>query len=109
MRDRYQQLLQATIEHLEGLKARGGQFVSVSPSILQALKPGLIGSTARGEPARGSANATPLRTALRPGPATSEPVLSSAEPESPRVVANALGIPEPASGLSTLLPEAKTT
>jgi DNA polymerase len=38
MSDDYEQLLEATIQHLEGLKARGTRFVSVSPEALAKLK-----------------------------------------------------------------------
>ena len=38
MSDAYEQLLEATIQHLEGLKARGTGFVSVSPEALARLK-----------------------------------------------------------------------
>src|SRR5215475_5493562 len=37
MRDTYTKLLDATIQHLEGLKARGTKFVSVSEETLAAL------------------------------------------------------------------------
>src|SRR5258705_484333 len=33
----YQQLLEATIQHLEGIKARGARFVSVTPELLTQL------------------------------------------------------------------------
>ena len=35
MSDAYHQLLDATIQHLEGLKARGVRFVPVQPASLQ--------------------------------------------------------------------------
>src|SRR4051812_10837615 len=37
MADKYHQLLDAAVLHLEGLKARGARFVSVSPEILAKL------------------------------------------------------------------------
>lgn len=37
MSDRFQQLLDATIEHLHSLRARGAQFVPLQPETLQAL------------------------------------------------------------------------
>ncbi len=40
MSDPYRQLLKATIQHLEGLKARGVRFVSVAPQSLAGLSQG---------------------------------------------------------------------
>ncbi|HEV2692467.1 MAG TPA: uracil-DNA glycosylase, partial [Verrucomicrobiae bacterium] len=44
----YNQLLDATIQHLEGLKARGVRHVAVTPDALRALsqpvRPGLAAS-----------------------------------------------------------------
>ena len=37
MSDQYRQLLDATIQHLEGLKARGVRHVAVAPESLRAL------------------------------------------------------------------------
>src|SRR5882762_2836427 len=37
MTDLYQQLLKATIQHLEGLKSRGVRFVSAAPELLTQL------------------------------------------------------------------------
>lgn len=106
MRDRYQQLLQATIEHLEGLKARGGQFVSVSPSVLEALRPGLASSKARGESASGFAGPTTVRTASRAGLVINDMVSSSVRPEPSLAVASTLQ-PSESPGSSKLAPEAK--
>ncbi|HTL16299.1 MAG TPA: uracil-DNA glycosylase [Patescibacteria group bacterium] len=66
MRDAYTQLLEATIQHLETLKARGLQFVTVSPQTLQALQAepaitnrrsaaGFRGEAVRSSPARRTA------------------------------------------------------
>jgi uracil-DNA glycosylase family 4 len=48
MSDAYHQLLDATIQHLEGLKARGVRFVPVQPASLAAL----AGAAPRSTPAR---------------------------------------------------------
>src|SRR5689334_674046 len=58
MTDPYQQLLEATIQHLEGMKARGARFVSVTLEVLTQL----------------AANRdTPLRQATPPASAASAP------------------------------------
>jgi hypothetical protein len=63
MTDAYNRLLEATIQHLEGLAARGVRFVSVSPDALRRLSqippvskarplPGFAAGDLRREPAR---------------------------------------------------------
>ncbi len=63
MTDAYNRLLEATIQHLEGLKARGVRFVSVSPGALRGLsdvpaasktrsRPGFAAGVTGREPAR---------------------------------------------------------
>ncbi len=55
MTDPYYQLLEATIQHLEGLKRRGERCVSVSPELLSALsRPAVV-------PAISTAPAAPVR------------------------------------------------
>lgn len=74
MPDAYQQLLDATIEHLESLKEQGVRFVSVSPESLSALAQ----TTAK----------VPARTAVAapsPAPAARQPttVASAPSPNAP--------------------------
>src|SRR5437899_8397628 len=73
MADSFHQLLEATVQHLEGLKARGVRFVSVSPQILKDL------ASRRGKPGRGNA----------PGPKARE---------NPQLQAKAANMPAPDSG-----------
>ena len=83
MSDGYEQLLEATIQHLEGLRARGVRFVSVSPQVLAALsqpaalsspKPASVSRPAALRPtAPSSAPAAALGSAPRP-PAAAQPV-----------------------------------
>src|SRR4051812_41805415 len=94
MADAYQELLEATIHHLKGLKARGTRFVTVSPEALASLsrtpsaksKPAIAGRSA---PVQRVAPAAPITppppkpiapqkiTAVAPAPASSPKV----EPE----------------------------
>ncbi|MDB6109355.1 MAG: Phage polymerase-related protein, partial [Pedosphaera sp.] len=59
MSDAYHQLLDATIQHLEGLKARGVRFVPVQPASLAAL----AGAPPRSTPARTSVSGAPVPAA----------------------------------------------
>src|SRR5262245_20619734 len=64
MTDPYQQLLEATIQHLEGIRARGARFVSVTPELLTQL------AANRGTPLRQAASAavaTPAGPIQAPG------------------------------------------
>jgi DNA polymerase len=63
MSDTYSQLLDAAIQHLEELKARGVRFVAVSPENLASL-------SATSRPAPAKAVALPRPTAPNTGPAT---------------------------------------
>jgi uracil-DNA glycosylase len=73
--DIYTELLEATIQHLEGLKSSGTRFVHVSPGIMGSLQKSGPGATAhnRGLAAAFGAGAKPA-TAPRPSTSTSGPV-----------------------------------
>ena len=73
MADSFHQLLEATIQHLEGLKARGVRFVSVSPQSVKDL------ASRRGKPGGGNAPRPKAR-------------------ENPQFQAKAANQPTPASG-----------
>src|SRR6185437_1531638 len=81
MADAYHQLLDAAIQHLEGLKQNGVRFVVVSPENMAALgQPASAPSPRISPPA---ATAAPRPVAPRPAPIAVAPVLtvmSSADP-----------------------------
>ncbi|MCP5524488.1 MAG: uracil-DNA glycosylase [Verrucomicrobiales bacterium] len=58
MANEFHTLLDATIQHLEGLKARGARHVAVTPATLQALRKPLAKTQA---PAAGPAPAAPVK------------------------------------------------
>lgn len=110
MSSAYDQLLDATIQHLENLKANGVRHVSVSPESLQALA--LAQSVARVAP-----QAAPVQPSI-PGRETppSPPVLPDKAPHSKPEIAPAavefalpLGLPgeTPPPAAAPLSPEAK--
>jgi len=108
MSSAYHQLLDATIQHLQELKARGVQFVSVSPETLAALN-----QAPRQAPARRRA-APPQPVApppARPPLLTAKPAAAApAAPEPPADLALALplpGDPPVAAPAPALSPEAK--
>jgi DNA polymerase len=81
MPDIYDELLNATIAHLEGLKARGAQFVNVSPEALAGLKKKPVSSVEGRGPIR-----TPPPVSLPSdarGKATPSPVPGKASPPNP--------------------------
>lgn len=122
----YEQLLDATLRHLEALKARGVRFVSVSPETLRALampsrpasgRPGSIGPAAPESPApkvavsprppsapapTAAGSLTPRADKLRPaaGPASPAPKDAPLALELP-------GVEPTPSPKATLSPEAK--
>ena len=80
----YDQLLEATIRHLEDLKSRGVRYVAVAPETLRALAqaPGRVPSAAvRTTPVRPAA-AVPVPAA--PKPAATRPVAPVAAPAPPK-------------------------
>jgi uracil-DNA glycosylase len=104
MADGYQQLLDATIRHLEELRARGVRFVAASPEALTALRatPHAGGTKA---PARAAAPVS------RPAPATPRapappPVAPAPRVERPSVLFETEPAPAPARA-AALSPEAK--
>ena len=73
MSDPYQELLDATIQHLRDLKARGVRFVPVKPATLAALKPSPRMAPAR-NPLAPSAPARPSASVIeRPMPPRVQP------------------------------------
>jgi len=79
----YTDLLDATIRHLEGLKARGVSFVPVEPETLAALsKPAAKAAAAPARPA-------PVSTPARPGGVPAAPRVSTPAPIPPPVASKA--------------------
>ena len=107
MADSFHQLLEATIQHLEGLKARGVRFVSVSPQSVEDLalrraKPGsgnVLAAKARENPQMQAKPANHPTPASRPvGPITQ--VAPPLEPGSVEPL-------QPKAAVPVLSPEAK--
>jgi DNA polymerase len=102
----YHQLLEAAIQHLQELKARGVQFVPVAPETLAALD-----RPRRLAPAR--SHTTPPAPAPRPAPPTARRGPASAKPAEPKppieqTLSLALPGEEPtAAPAAVLSPEAK--
>jgi DNA polymerase len=88
MFDAYHQLLEAAIQHLQGLQARGVRFVSVSPQTLAALSqerlrpPSRPPLAAASPPAARSTPALPPR-AVAPAPKPAEPPAAEPVPSLP--------------------------
>jgi DNA polymerase len=83
MANAYEQLLEATIQHLEGLKSRGTRFVPVRPETMAALAaaPLVQPQTARPPPARQQPVQAPAPVSLFPSaPAISAPATPTAPP-----------------------------
>lgn len=114
MSDPYQELLDATIQHLRDLKGRGVRFVPVNPATLAALKPrGRTGparnpfvpsAPAKQRPARSSAPA-----AERPNPTSPQarPVPVSRPEQTALVVDKNVRAPSLPAATPGLSPEAK--
>jgi len=86
MPDDYQQLLEATIQHLESLKARGVRFVNASPGVLADLGKNSRGSTVRktvGFSVRSVAQ-QPVRPTPRPAASSSTASASVTEATGPQ-------------------------
>jgi uracil-DNA glycosylase family 4 len=90
MADPYHQLLDATIEHLEQMKARGKRFVAIAPETLQGLrgtprKPGAAPPTCSAikAPTPGPAKPDATRAKVPGAPAIEAPTASSLPLEKP--------------------------
>jgi DNA polymerase len=111
MSSAYHELLEATIKHLEDLKAHGSQFVSVSRETLDSLSRKPLVGAPRVEPPRaaavaplGSSHSAAAPVALPPEHKRIEPKpAETAVPQAVPIVMNARPVPTPA-----LSPEAKT-
>jgi uracil-DNA glycosylase len=110
MSSTYHQLLDATIQHLEGLKARGVRHVAVTPETLRALAQTLVKQSSIERPAvSGVPVSDPARGKIpkHAGPEAGAPPIQSAlrTPHSlPRQSEAAAGaIPSPAAEQETLL------
>jgi uracil-DNA glycosylase family 4 len=77
MGDAYSDLVEATIQHLEGLKARGVRFVAVSHDALAALTP-LNRAAVKPRPARPTPIQSVAAQAARPSAATKPAALTRA-------------------------------
>src|SRR5512140_3251404 len=64
MFDPYRELLEATIQHVEGLKARGVRFLDVPAETLKGLQVMSVAPTG----ARGAAATAPIRSPVTPTP-----------------------------------------
>lgn len=105
MSEAYYQLLEATIQHLEGLKNRGIRFIAVSPQALTGLK---------ATPSSQRALATQSARPQRPAPAAVTPPPRAEQPPAPPVAAKTTSLPleapsvaPPSADAPTLTPEAK--
>lgn len=90
MSSAYEQLLDATIRHLENLQARGARHVSVTPELLRVLTLPEGGGSRNPAPVNrhSGVSAPPLRVAPMPPAVVMPPVrLSTAGGSSPKVVA----------------------
>jgi uracil-DNA glycosylase family 4 len=106
MPDVYDQLLDATIQHLEGLKASGVRYLSVSPQSLAGLRQS---STRQVRPnplaSRGPSHSVTPQKPIGPGPAPAAAISSpGSEPAAPKPL---LGQPTAVSSAAALTPEAK--
>src|SRR5260370_881363 len=102
MPDAYQQLLEATIQHLEGLKARGVRFVSVSSQSLAGLD----------QSSRPSAGRNPLMASRKEAPSAEKKTGRSSPVSAPVSGSNLASEPAaafspPSPSVATLTPEAK--
>ena len=101
----YQELLDATIQHQQGLKARGVRFVAVSPETLAGLAPGRrIAPVRNAAVPSAPAPRAVERTAPKPMTVAPRPVVSIPEPALPLAVP-AETVAAPAG--PALTPEAK--
>jgi uracil-DNA glycosylase len=82
MFDPYQELLEATIQHVEGLKARGVRFVDVTPETLKGLRETPATSTAVP-----GATTAPRTVPASPGPASPLATLPAPRSSAPPVAA----------------------
>lgn len=83
MSDDYRQLLDATIQHLEGLKARGTRHVAVAPETLRALAQPARSpmSSLRGQIQSAAPQPAPApRSVMRPAPIASSPISPPPQP-----------------------------
>src|SRR5437879_3513997 len=79
MSDAFDQLLEATIQHLEDLRARGVRFISVSPELLTGLHNSKSRPRAIGFAGNSQSSAEPaIQTASSPVPVLPSPSLASA-------------------------------
>src|SRR5689334_1041605 len=107
MTDSYRQLLDATIEHLEQLKAHGVRFVPLAAESMTALnqnpRPAFVNKTATPQPAPRSVPVAKPAPAV--APAVSKPIVAA----KPAEVDLALGMPggTPAVAAAALSAEAK--
>lgn len=106
MSDAYHQLLGATLQHLQGLKARGVRFVAVSPEALARLSQSAGTTPARIAPPAAAAVPSAAKTPVQPAGVARPPL----EPKPAIEQSLPLSMPgEPAAApLPVLSPEAKT-
>ena len=82
MSDTYHQLIEATLQHLRGLKARGVRFVAVSPEALAGLNQSIGTASARTAPPAPAAIAPlPVKAPVQPARLTRPPLERKAAAE----------------------------
>jgi uracil-DNA glycosylase family 4 len=106
MQDPYRQLLEATIQHLESLKARGTRFVSVTQHTLDGFAQRSSPVTSRGTTKRGFAAPRP-ETTLEPGSRLTTPALPKPAPHDLSLSSTLAATPPAQGAVPELTPEAK--
>lgn len=113
MSDDFHALLDATLGHLQDLKARGVRSVNISPEILQALRqPVVVRRPSPPEVTPSLAESAPsaVRTSVPSKPTFSQPAIAPVTPPQPVFSLEAMDVPAvlPDRKLDALTPEAKT-
>jgi uracil-DNA glycosylase len=107
MADSFHQLLEATIQHLEGLKARGERFVSVSPESVKDLA-SRHGRPGGGNVPRPKARENPeLQTKSANQPASASRTAGRPTQVAPALEAASVEPPQPKAAVPVLCPDAK--
>jgi len=106
MSEAYDQLLDATIRHLQELKERGVRFVPVAPETLAALSQPRKPAPVRSRTTTPAPAPPPAPMAARPAPVTAKPTLPNPPVEQTLSLALAGEEPAPAPA-AALSPEAK--
>jgi DNA polymerase len=108
MSDAFNELLEATVTHLQELREHGVRFVATSPETLASLGVSTATAAPTSNPTKAPATGglSSLKAALGPAP-KSAPAAAPARPAAPRAPAPILSAPEPASSVAPLSAAAK--